>query len=287
MEERMVNMNSYFRFKERLRGVKRKLEHGLLALLSPDLLFYIISHERSGTHFVINTILRNIYIRQGWHNIGEWFGSDDPTNRFAHIDEFNRKWEQTYKQAAIIKSHCERDLFEARYRRAKVIYVLRNPRDTLTSWFYYLNRVEFYQYNPQVPDHRCKSFSEFLRRPISSFLKHSYSLHADFSNVAERWASHVSGWLKVAGSEPDVLVVRYEELHRDYKPVLKEVASFLGLRLRLRTRPVSLNDASAILPRKGIIGDWLNVFSEADEAFLREAVEKAGIKWDRVIDNGG
>ncbi|GIV76546.1 MAG: hypothetical protein KatS3mg050_0940 [Litorilinea sp.] len=265
----------------------RKLDTRLVIVLSPKLLFYVISHERSGTHFMINTILRNAYLRSGWHNIGEWFGPyDNPANPFAHIDAFNSKWDLAHKQAAIIKSHCDRELFEARYRKAKVIYVLRDPRDTLTSWFYYLNRDEFYHYNPQVPDHRCKSFAEFLRRPVSPFLRYSYSLHGDFSNVAERWASHVNGWLKAAASDPNVLVVRYEELHRDYKHTLKKIASFLGLRLRLRTRPVGLNDVPAILPRKGIIGDWRNVFSEADEAFLREAVEKAGVEWHKVIDSG-
>ncbi len=259
------------------------IRHRLLEFLSPDILFYVISHERSGTHFVMNTILRNTYIRQCWNNIGEWFGPyDNYTKRFEHIDAFNSTWEQAWKQAAIIKSHCDRDLFRSRYKNTKVIYVLRDPRDTLTSWFHYLNRDEFYYNNPQVSDHRCESFSEFLMRSVSLFLKQSYSLNGNFSNVAERWASHVSGWL----GAPDTLVVRYEDMHRDYKPVLVKVSDFLGLRLRLRTRPVSLHDLQSILPRKGIIGDWKNVFSESDEAFLQEAVEKEGIDWHWLIDKG-
>ena len=63
----------------------------------PRHLFYIISHERSGTHFLINTIMLNAEIRRrfgigagaGWgrHNIGEWFGPyDKPEQRFDHID---------------------------------------------------------------------------------------------------------------------------------------------------------------------------------------------------------
>ena len=267
-------------YHSQVRKLRRIILHKMLDIISPDLLFYVISHERSGTHFMINTILRNTYAKRGWHNVGEWFGPyDNHTDRFAHIDAFNSTWEQARKQRAIIKSHCDRDLIEAQYKRAKVIYVLRDPRDTLTSWFHYLNRDEFYHHNPQVPDHRCESFAEFLRRPLSPFLKYSYSLHGNFSNVAERWASHVSGWL----GTPGTLVCRYEQLHRDYRFVLGRVADFLGLRLRLRTRPVGLHDVPSILPRKGIIGDWRNVFSEADEAFLREAVEKAGIDWDWVI----
>ena len=269
----------WLKYRNKLGGARRALERHVFAFLPPAPLFYVISHERSGTHFLINTILRNTYIRQDWHNIGEWFGPyDDPRTRFAHIDAFNAKWDQLGRKATIIKSHCDRDLFEARYKKAKVIYVLRDPRDTLTSWFHYLNRDEFYHYNPQVPDHRCESFSKFLRKPVTPFLRYSYSLHGNFSNVAERWASHVSGWLEAS----DTLVVRYEGLLRDYKSVLIKISDFLGLRLRLLTRPVGLHDMLSILPRKGIIGDWRNIFSEADEAFLQRAVEKAGISWDEV-----
>jgi hypothetical protein len=263
------------------RKILRYLNKRLLDTISPDLLFYVISHERSGTHFLINTIRGNTYVRQGWHVIHEWFGPyDEPANRFAHIDAFNATWEQAYREGAIIKSHCDRLLFDARYKRAKTIYVLRDPRDTLTSWFHYLNSDTFHRCNSQVGDHRCQSFSEFLRRPVSPWLRYGYSLCGDFSNVVERWASHVSGWLTM----PDVLIVRYGDLKRDYKAVLERVSDFVGLRLRVRARPVSLHDAPSVLPRKGIIGDWKSLFTQADETFLQRVVERAGIDWFEVID---
>lgn len=249
-----------------------------------DLLFYIISHERSGTHFMINTILKNTDIRQGWHNIGEWYGPyNDHTDRFEHIDTFNRTWEQACKQAAIIKSHCDRDLFNERYKKARVIYLFRDPRDTLVSWFNYMNLAASYcNNNSKVSDHSCRSCCKFLRRQISPFLKYSYSLYGNFSNAAERWVSHVRGWFM---TDDSVLVIRYEELHRDYMSVLVKVADFIGLRLKSRTGPVGLHDAPSVFPRKGIIGDWRNYFTQTDELFLRHTVERGGIKWDSVIDN--
>ena len=269
---------------QRGRKMLRYVRERLLDIISPDLLFYVISHERSGTHFLINTILANAYIRWGYHTIAEWSGPyDEPSSRFAHIDAFNATSEQAYREAAIIKSHCERSLFDARYKKAKVVYILRDPRDTLTSWFHHVNNDRFQRANPQASDCRCQPFSEFLRRPISSpWLKYGYSLHGDFSNVAERWASHVSGWL----AAPGTLVVRYEELKRDYKAVLKRVSDFLGLRLKIRTRAMGLHDLPSVLPRKGIIGDWRNVFTQADKVFLRRAVERAGIDWSKVTDRG-
>jgi hypothetical protein len=260
----------------KVRRSMRRVEIKLLSPFIPDRTFYVISHERSGTHFLMNTILVNCYIKQGHHTIGEWFGPyDEPERRFEHIDAFNEKWEQAAKEASIIKSHCDRDLFEARYRKAKIVYILRDPRDTMVSWFHYLNSDAFHQYNPQVSDHHSDSVSRFLRKPVSPFLKYGFSLHGRFSNVVERWASHIKGWIDA----PDTLVVHYETLYRDYEAVLNKATDFLRLPKRLWTHPVGLHDEPSILPRKGTVGDWRNVLSKDDEALIRQVVEEMNIEW--------
>jgi hypothetical protein len=64
--------------------------------------FYVISHERSGTHFLINSLNRNLLLRvgwgmgrgagRGWNNIGEWFGLyHDNARRFDHIQHYKQK----------------------------------------------------------------------------------------------------------------------------------------------------------------------------------------------------
>ncbi len=272
-------MASGSRLRIRLGALRRTLGDRWLGLVAPARLFYVISHERSGTHFVMNTIMKNTYVRQGFHDLGGWPGPyDAPARRFAHIDAFNRTWDTAPRTAAMIKSHCDRALFDARYRQAKVVYVLRDPRDVLTSFFHYLNRPEFARYNPGAGDHRSPEFPVFLHRPISPFLRNTYSLAGNFANVAERWAAHVAGWLNT----PATLTVRYEDLHQNHAAVLARLVAFLDLRPRRRTRPVALHDAPSILPRKGVIGDWRSAFAEGDEAFLRAAVERAGVDWTRV-----
>ena len=282
----------------RLRSGSKKIFHHFKAkiqeIVAPNILFYVISHERSGTHFLMNTILRNTYIRQGkgyhafakslnrhlkgYHCIAEWFGPyDNPSKRFDHIDAFNSHWQNAHEHASIIKSHCERPLFEARYQNAKVLYILRDPRDTMVSWFHYLNKI--HRLNPLIDDHSCTSFSSFLRNPASPFLRYGYSLKGNFSNVAERWASHVSGWTVA----PNTMVIRYENLKCDYREVLKKISKFLGIRLKFRTSEVSLHSAPAMLPRKGIVGDWKTLFTSADEDFLRDTVERMGINWHDVV----
>ena len=258
------------RIRRRIANRLTRLSCQLASLSAPHMLFYVISHERAGTHFTINSILRNCVIRRGMHNIGEWFGPyENPADQRLHIDAFNAKWAQKQTGPSIIKSHCDRDLFEAYYKKAKIIYVLRDPRDVMTSWFHYLNNPKYYAANPQVPDHHCASFADFIRRPASPFLLHCYSLKGDFSNVAERWAKHAKGWIDA----PDTIVVRYEDLKIEPSNVLGEVADFLGLSLRRKISRVTIENAPSILPRKGTIGDWRSLFSPEDERFLMEAIE--------------
>lgn len=274
----------------RLPRPSHPVESLLVERFSPKAPFYVISHERSGTHFLINTLTRNTYIRPGrgrigaHQDVGQWTGPyDDPTDRFNHIDDFFSNWPARIDGPTIVKSHCDRDLFSLRYRQAPVLYVLRDPRDTLVSFYHYLNHPKFYEFNPHLGNHRCSSFSEFLRRPVTPMLQYGFSLHGEFSNVAERWARHVAGWFQAPGS----LVVRYEDLLTDYDAVLQRVASFLGLRLRLRRSPVGLHEGLSHLPRKGVMGDWATLFSKADEEFLRAVIEDAGLDWQQLTSPPG
>jgi len=227
---------------------------GLAAAQSPAP-FYVVSHERSGTHFLINTLERNTVVRPGYHTAGEWMGpyvSGEPSE-FAYIDALRADWRAITSRVSIIKTHSDRELFEFRYPKAKAVYVLRDPRDTIVSLYYYLIRqADRSTQASAVHDHAA--LSDFLRRPLSPTLRWANSRYGRGSNVVDRWAHHVKGWL---GAE-DTVAVRYEELKTDFTGVLERVAPFLRLELRPSLSPVELHEAFSILPRKGVIGDWRN-----------------------------
>ena len=233
--------------------------------------FYVISHERSGTHLAINTLLKNTVGVDRQADIGEWFGPyDDPKARFAHIDDACR---DLATHGTLIKSHCDADLFLARYPRHPVVWVVRDPRDTLVSWFHYLNHPAFYANNAQVERFQSRRFGRFLRRPLTDFLRHGYSLAGDFTNVADRWAAHTRSWTR---SGLDLCVVRYEDLLTRFDDTLRRMANFLGLELRPDAAPVALGERSSHLPRKGIIGDWQNEATPADLRWLDEVLRRGG-----------
>ena len=94
---------------------------------------YVITHERSGTHLTINLLIKNSTAELGWRSVGEWHGPfDQPFTAFDHIERFNRA---DQGPGVVAKTHCDRDLFEKIYKPAPVIYVMRDPRDVMVSWW--------------------------------------------------------------------------------------------------------------------------------------------------------
>jgi len=95
--------------------------------------FYVAAHERSGTHFLINTLSRNALLRPRFHSAGEWIGPyvAGQQSEFGHMLRAN--WKEITARVSIIKTHSDRELFDFRYPKARAVYVLRDPRDTLVK----------------------------------------------------------------------------------------------------------------------------------------------------------
>lgn len=237
----------------------------LFALLARKTPFYVISHERSGTHFAINTLFRNAYVAQTFSYVGDWLGPyDQPETRHRHLERFQKAWPERRRAGGLIKSHCDAETFQRFFPEAKVVYVLRDPRDTLVSFFHYLNSEDLHRTNPGLADQRSTKFSEFLRRTPSTYLRMGFFENPDFDNVVGRWASHVCGW----AVRPNVCLLRYEDLKTDFRKCVWKTCRHVGLLPRLRMKAVRMEEGASILPRKGVMGDWKNHFSPEDEEFL-------------------
>lgn len=97
----------------------------------------------------------------------------------------------------------------------KVIYVLRDPRAVLISFYR--------MYQVMLNDQRT-TFRSFLDQYLAMdgiFLKWNHGL--------ERWDRQALSWTRRAKSDPRVVVVRYEELVVDRRRVLKRLARFVGI----------------------------------------------------------
>ena len=68
---------------------------------------------------------------------------------------------------------------------------------------------------------------------------------------------------------------------KDSRAYTPRVCRQVGLNLRLRMSPISFGGRTAILPRKGIVGDWKTHFSKEDEQFLAEELARYGMDRER------
>ena len=159
--------------------------------------------------------------------------------------------------------------------RPKVIYVMRNPFDQLVSYYH------FYK--------MCRAFG-FYTGSWDEFYNEEYKANRLYYG---NFFDHVTGWWNARKDHSDhILYVKYEDMVKDPRAILCQVASFLGKELseevivsileqlafeKMKNNP-SVNKANIstfdtrISPffRKGEVGDWKNYFTEEQIEDLEE-----------------
>ncbi|MEM9002328.1 MAG: sulfotransferase domain-containing protein [Cyanobacteria bacterium P01_F01_bin.86] len=247
--------------------------------------FYVISHERSGTHFLINCIQLNTVTDLKYQSVGEWFGPFEETeNQFNHI---HKKFKSLNpKNHYILKSHCDRSLFELKYPPGKIVYIFRDYRDVLTSYFHFLKDGYLtwaQKHNPEISCGFPSSFSEFIHSPLSDFLRFNYSTNGDFSTPLERWENHVLNWIQYPSN--NIRIVTYNQLSLEPKKTTQQLLDFLNLPQKETFTQPNFKNAYSVMPRKGIVGDWKNQCSPEDLAFLETHLSAQHALTDQFLGN--
>ncbi|GAA6079210.1 sulfotransferase family 5A, member 1, partial [Tachysurus ichikawai] len=150
--------------------------------------------------------------------------------------------------------------------KAKVIYVARNPKDVIVSYYYFHKMANFLK-DPGP-------FSEFL----NDFLEGTVHYGS--------WFDHVKGWTSNSRNIENFLYITYEEMWEDLRGSLEKVNWFLEYHLLENELNSALKSCSfstmrencmvnytlisqeimdhkkGKFMRKGQIGDWVNTFSK-------------------------
>ncbi|CAM5132335.1 unnamed protein product [Natator depressus] len=155
---------------------------------------------------------------------------------------------------------------DLRNRRAKVIYVARNPKDVVVSYFHFSSLSVLLE---TIPD-----FNIFLERFLAGKV------------LPGSWLDHVSGWY-THRDDFNILFLTYEEMKKDLRSTVLKICRFLGKQLnekeldtvvenatfdKMKTDPRAnynsmegnlLERGKGHFLRKGTVGDWKNTMTVA------------------------
>ncbi|XP_068135567.1 amine sulfotransferase-like [Hyperolius riggenbachi] len=165
-------------------------------------------------------------------------------------------------------------------KKAKVIYVMRNPKDAMTSLYYFEDVA--------LDVKKSADFEQFFEK----FL--------DGDVYPGKWVDHIKGW-HMHKNDYNILFIKYEDMIKDLRSVVIQICAFLGMELNDEAIDIVVRRASfkgmkmdplankedfpadvldlnlGQFMRKGTIGDWKNIMTVAQsETFDKIFQEEIG-----------
>jgi len=209
-----------------------------------EVAFFIHSHRRSGTHFLLDTV------RQ-WFDVPEEFFAlellpDLNATSSREVDEGKRYWlvidHEPFWAFKLSERHIwNSDRYLQRctrlYMEGKHLYILRNPLDVLRSLYLF----DKHGAEPKFAIDPNTSFRDFL-------LGGSLHEKAGGMNRVEYWANHVTSWC----SDPRVLVIHYQNLKDSPESCLNDISAHFGIPLREVPRSVASSGVATSLTAESV-----------------------------------
>ncbi len=188
----------------------------------------ISSHERSGTHFLINSIALNSEFTNNplIHFDNKFLGPIVDFHSAKGIRHFLHVLAEK-KCSSIIKNHFAAEFFvdgmENNFisENLNVIYIARDPFHALASYCRFINS----QYVKEGPR------TDNLKLFVKSEPRWGMTRYQDrqYSNIAERWAKHVLGWHKLSLKHTNICFVTYRDLHENYIETIGNIFEFFKI----------------------------------------------------------
>ncbi|XP_068087448.1 amine sulfotransferase-like [Hyperolius riggenbachi] len=165
---------------------------------------------------------------------------------------------------------------DLRHRRGKIIYVCRNPKDSVVSYYHF--------------------YKIYTKLQCTIDWKTFFDLFMTGRVIGGSWSDHIRGWY-THKEDYNILFMTYEEMRKDLKSAVLKICKFVGKILNdqevetvveratfknMEHDPVAnykfltknlFNFDRGNFLRKGTIGDWKNLMTVAQSEQIDEMVK--------------
>ena len=263
----------------------RVAEHREKVALRPDDVF-VATYPKSGT-----TWMQQIVKLIACNGVETGVNHDEFV---PWIDHMSLEEIESMPSPRFFKSHLPYQLMpgggDPEKANGKYISVIRNPKDVAVSLYVFMQKV--------FPSDMAISWEEFLDK------------YCNGEAIFGTFYAHFLGWWEHRNA-PNILIVTFEEMRRDLKSVVGRVCNFLGYNLseqeigkiaeqtvfdEMKTNPAANKDyiepvtfGGTAFMRKGIVGDWRNMFTPKQSAMIDSLVgdklHGTGLVFDYGLEN--
>jgi hypothetical protein len=244
---------------------------------------FLLSYPKTGTFWLAEIV----------YNLAHPQGPTEDTPRIHTIpllEYIPYEQVETYPSTRYVKTHYPYEMIPKNpEQNLKYIYISRNPRDVLVSLYHHMCGALEYEWTGTWDE----LFEYFLagKVPFGCFF------------------DHVLPWWKERNND-NVLFIKFEDLKKDLKSGVRQVAEFLGFEISeaelesvaqnctfeaMKARPETNLDQypehfkpGTSFLRKGIVGDWKNYFSEeqlqAFDQWYNSHIQGSDLKFEFTIE---
>ena len=190
----------------------------------------VCSHERSGTHFMMNSISKcteytaSPFLNYDYLPLGSVvnFFSEQSIRNFLNSLKNIRHNSVNFSTNSIIKSHFPLTLLGNNDQNiCKVIYIYRNPEEVFISFWRFLNEWDWFE-GPKL-----NSPLELMKsNPKGQSQRYQVD---NYKNYFERWALHIINAKEAQSYSNNIVMVNFSDLEKNYKKTVKTICNQLDI----------------------------------------------------------
>ena len=220
----------------------------------------IITHERSGTHMLINLI--NFDKKGEFYTIGYM-----PNDIEYNSDNYKHKVYRdimvySYLENIVCKSHHQVEFMEPYldyiFNKFKVIYLKRDIKDVLVSYYKFIPYPKDLDKFPKFEDWIFKKPDDIGKEFLLPYSPDPHVL-IEPENYIDRWKMHISGWVKY---KDNLLVLNYEDILNNFAEQKELIENYINRKIGNNLPDKNNKELPNFNPGKGIIGshkDWMSI----------------------------